>query len=163
MTELYFAKLRPDAIIPSKHGEDAGYDLYACFDEDSIKIESGEINLIPSGIATAIPKGYYMQVNERSSSGSKGLALRCGVVDSGYRGELFIAINNTSNKPIIICKEEVIDNFDKEVNTLWPYEKALVQGVILQVPEFEVKEVTYEELKSMKSKRGDSAFGASGK
>jgi dUTP pyrophosphatase len=104
-----------------------------------------------------------MQVNERSSSGSKGLALRCGVVDSGYRGELFIAINNTSNKTIIICKPETIGKFDKDANTLWPYEKALVQGVILPVPEFEVKEVSYEELKDMKSKRGNSAFGASGK
>jgi dUTP pyrophosphatase len=85
------------------------------------------------------------------------------VVDSGYRGELFIAINNTSNKTVIICKSEAIGNFDKDANTLWPYEKALVQGAILPVPEFEVKEISYDELKNIKSRRGDSAFGASGK
>lgn len=163
MTELYFAKLKPDAIIPSKDDEDAGYDMYACFDEDYLEIQPGDINLIPSGVATAIPKGYYMQVNERSSSGSRGLALRCGVVDSGYRGELFIAINNTGNKPIIICKKEFTAKFDPAKNTIWPYEKALVQGVILPVPEFEVKEISYDELKNIKSKRGDTAFGASGK
>lgn len=161
--DLYFAKLKPEAIIPSKDDENAGYDIYACFDEDSIEIKPGEISIIPSGIATAVPDGYYMQVNERSSSGSKGLSLRCGVVDSGYRGELFIAINNTSNKRIIVCKKEYIDKFDSDKDTIWPYEKALVQGVILPVPKMEVKEISYEELKNIKSKRGDTAFGASGK
>lgn len=163
MTNLYFAKLKPQAIIPSKDDENAGYDLYACFDEDYVEIKPGEISLISSGIATAIPEGYYMQVNERSSSGSKGLSLRCGVVDSGYRGELFIAINNTTNKDIVICKDEFKDKFDADEYTIWPYEKALVQGVILPVPKMEVKEISYYELKNIKSKRGDTAFGASGK
>ena len=27
MVKLWFAKVRPDGIIPSKRGEDAGYDL----------------------------------------------------------------------------------------------------------------------------------------
>lgn len=163
MTKLYFAKINPKATIPSRHEEDAGYDIYACFEEDYIEIKPGDINLIPSGIAVAVPKGYYMQVNERSSSGSKGLALRCGVVDSGYRGEIFIAINNTSNKTIVICKDDYKSKFDSVADTVWPYTKALVQGVILPVPKFEVKEVGYDELKAMKSKRGESAFGASGK
>jgi dUTPase len=39
----------------------------------------------------------------------------------------------------------------------------LVQGVILPVPQMQVKEISYEELKNIKSKRGDTAFGASGK
>lgn len=163
MTNLYFAKLDPKAIIPTKEDEDAGYDIYACFEEDSIKIEPGEIKLIPSGIATAVPKGYYMQVNERSSSGSKGLSLRCGVIDSGYRGEIFITINNTSSKNIIVCKSEFTSQFNAEQETIWPYEKALVQGVILPVPEFEVKEVSYEELQKIESKRGTGAFGSSQK
>jgi dUTP pyrophosphatase len=161
--DLYFAKLKPEAIIPSKDDENAGYDIYGCFDDDYIEIQPGEISIIPSGIATAVPEGYYMQVNERSSSGSKGLSLRCGVVDSGYRGELFIAINNTTNKRIVICKDEFTDKFDPDKDTIWPYGKALVQGVILPVPQMQVKEISYEELKNIKSKRGDTAFGASGK
>ena len=31
---VYFAKIRTGATIPTKRDEDAGYDLYACFDED---------------------------------------------------------------------------------------------------------------------------------
>ena len=36
--ELIFAKVRPEAIIPTKREEDAGRDLYACFNEDYILI-----------------------------------------------------------------------------------------------------------------------------
>ena len=36
--DLYFAKVKPDAIIPSKRDEDGAYDLYACFDEDYMVI-----------------------------------------------------------------------------------------------------------------------------
>ena len=32
--DLYFAKVNPDAIIPTKEKENAGYDIYACFDKD---------------------------------------------------------------------------------------------------------------------------------
>jgi hypothetical protein len=32
--DLVFAKVKPDAIIPTKENENAGYDIYACFDED---------------------------------------------------------------------------------------------------------------------------------
>ena len=39
--EIYFAKLKDKAIIPSKNDEDAGYDLFACFDEDYMIISPG--------------------------------------------------------------------------------------------------------------------------
>ena len=161
--DLFFARIRPDAVIPSKHDEDAGYDIYACFNEEYIEIEPGKIKLISTGIATALPKGFFMQLNERSSSGSKGLSIRCGVVDSGYRGEIFVAINNTTNKPIIICKDENLSNFDENKYTVWPYQKAIAQGVILPVPEFKIKEVSYKQLQNIESKRGATALGASGK
>ena len=32
--KIYFAKMKEGAVIPTKREEDAGYDLYACFDED---------------------------------------------------------------------------------------------------------------------------------
>ena len=34
MSKLYWAKVKEDAIIPTKRDEDAGYDLYHCFEED---------------------------------------------------------------------------------------------------------------------------------
>ena len=37
-TTIKFAKVKPNAKIPTKREEDAGYDIYACFDEDYITI-----------------------------------------------------------------------------------------------------------------------------
>ena len=36
--KIYFAKTKLDAIVPSKRKEDAGYDFYACFEDDYIKL-----------------------------------------------------------------------------------------------------------------------------
>ncbi len=163
MSDLYFAKFKSNGIIPSKEDEDAGYDIYACFDEDHIEIKPGEIKHISSGVATAFSSDFVFVIRERSSSGSKGLAIRAGIVDSGYRGEIFIALNNTISKPIIIVKESAINNFDPEDNLIWPYEKAIAQGLLLSVPKAKVKELSYQDLQKIDSKRGDSALGASGK
>jgi dUTP pyrophosphatase len=163
MINLYFAKLKSGAVIPSKEDEDAGYDIYPCFEESFIEIKPGEIRLIPTGIASAFSADYVLQINERSSSGSKGLAIRAGIIDSGYRGEIFIAVNNTISKPIIIAKEDFINNLDSQLNLIWPYEKAIAQGLLLPVPKTNVIELSLEDLQKIDSKRGDSALGASGK
>ena len=38
MNKIYWAKVKEQAIIPTKREEDAGYDLYPCFEEDYIEI-----------------------------------------------------------------------------------------------------------------------------
>ena len=91
---IYFAKLNEKAIIPSKEEENAGYDIYACFDEDYIEVPPFSTKLIPTGIAWASSPKYYMQIEERSSTGTKGIKKSAGVIDSGYRGEMKIAISN---------------------------------------------------------------------
>ena len=99
-----FAKVRPDAKIPNKRIEDMGFDIYACFDEDYIEIGPHETKLIPTGIASSCDPKYGFLLRERGSTGSKGIALRCGVIDSGYRNEWFIGITNTNNKYLYISK-----------------------------------------------------------
>lgn len=161
MIEIYFAKLNPKAVIPAKEDENAGYDIYACFEENHIEIRPGEIKLIPTGIASAFSSDFVLQINERSSSGSKGLAIRAGVIDSGYRGEIFIALNNVTNKPIIITKKP--DDFDQKNNVVWPASKAIAQALLLPVPKTKVLELSIEDLEKIDSKRGASSLGASGK
>ena len=95
--DLYFAKVNPNAIIPSKRDEDGGYDVYACFDEDYMVIQPHETKLIPSGIATAFSPKWVAIIKERGSNGSKGIAQRCGVIDSGYRNEWFVPLSNTND------------------------------------------------------------------
>ena len=53
MNKLYWAKVKPDAKIPQKRYEDAGYDLYPCFEEDYMVIEPHETKLVPLGVASA--------------------------------------------------------------------------------------------------------------
>lgn len=193
--DLLFAKVKPNAIIPTKDLENAGYDIYSCFEEDYIIIKPHSTQLIPTGIAAAMSDKYYLQVQERGSTGSKGMKYGAGVVDSGYRGEIFMCINNVNKKPIIISKlsyEELIDKYgeededgdieiplnpsEREDGSLWinndseyfrpiiyPYEKAIGQLVVLRVPIMNVKEVTYEELLQVPSKRGTGKLGSSNK
>lgn len=176
--KLYFAKVKPNAIIPSKREEDGGYDLYACFEEDFIRIDPNEIKLIPTGVACAFDKDYVMLLRERGSTGTKGLSLRAGIIDSGYRNEIFVPINNTTTKIIYIAKnkESVIKEERKlmyDINiteetvlqycTIYPYEKAIAQAVMVINPKLDVEELDYEELKQIESERGLGKLGSSGK
>ena len=166
--ELIFAKVREEAKIPTKRTEDAGRDLYPCFEQDFIEIKPMCTKLIPTGIATAFSPKYYAQIQERGSTGSKGIKYGAGVIDSGYRGEWFVPITNCNNKSLMIVKKEHLDNlifkdeFEKRF-LVYPYEKAIAQFVMLEVPEFEEKEISYEELQNIKSERGTGALGSSRK
>lgn len=115
--ELVFAKVKPNAIIPTKEDENAGYDIYACFEEDFMVIPSHETRLVPTGIASAMTSKWYLQVEERGSTGSKGIKKSAGVIDSGYRNEIFIALTNANGKDLVISKltkEELIEKYGKK-------------------------------------------------
>ncbi len=170
--ELYFAKIRESAIIPSKKLEDAGYDLYSNFEEDYFVIEAGQTRATPSGIAIAFSSKYYIQVEERGSTGKIGVKKSSGVFDSGYRGEYFIMLYNTNNKPFVITKladetpdEFVVDGktYKKDECVMYPYSKAICQLVVQEIPVMEEKEISYEELQAIASERGAGKFGSSGK
>ncbi len=165
LDKLYFAKINPDAIIPSKNEDDGCYDCYACFGEDSIMILPDEIKLIPTGIASAFDKKYRLSVRERGSSGSKGLSVRAGQIDSGYRGEIFIAINNTTDK-IILIQKEITGAMKEEITEgliIYPYDKAICQLALEVVPQVQVEEISYEDLLNIESDRSTGCLGSSGK
>jgi dUTP pyrophosphatase len=166
---IKFAKVRPDAKIPSKRDEDMGFDIYACFDEDYMVINPHETKLIPTGIASACNPEYGFVVFERGSTGSKGIARRCGVIDSGYRNEWFIGLTNTTSKVMFISKlseQETYNKYYEDImpeSFVYPYSKAIAQALVIPVPKVEVEENSYEELKEIKSERGMGALGSSNK
>ena len=188
-TNVKFARLHPNAIIPSKRDEDMGFDIYACFDEDYMIINPHETKLIPTGIASACDSDYGFLLRERGSTGSKGIALRAGVIDSGYRNEWFVGLTNTTNKLLIISKVDVQDIIDNEIQKIncendnikkyiderlsideristaliYPYSKAIAQALVVPVPKTKVTEISYKELKAIKSERGMGALGSSNK
>ena len=166
MNKIYWAKVKEQAIIPTKREEDAGYDLYPCFEEDYIEIAPLTTRLVPLGVASAFDANYVLILKERGSSGTKGLAQRSGVIDSGYRGEYMAPVTNVNNKPIRIAKNEVVDtwsDYEKEQILIYPYEKAICQGVLLVMPSLESEEISYEALQQMESQRGSGRLGSSGK
>lgn len=168
--ELFFAKVKEDAIIPTKNTEDMGYDIYSCFDEEYIVINPQETKMIPTGIASACSEDYGIILKERGSTGSKGIAQRCGVIDSGYRSEWFVPLTNTTTHFIIISKlseektsKKVFGEHTPVGVVIYSYTKAIAQAIIVPVPKMDTQEISYEDLKSITSKRGTGCLGSSGK
>lgn len=163
VVDIYFAKVKKGAVIPDKLNENAGYDIYACFDEEYIEIKPHQTVMISTGIKSAVCDEYYFQIFERGSTGTKGIGQRCGVIDSGYRGEWFIPItNHNSDKSVIIAKSTVdVSPFKDSI--IYPYEKAICQAVVLPVPKTTIHEVSEEEIMAMESIRGQGALGSSQK
>lgn len=160
--ELLFAKTKENAIIPSKRDEDGCYDIYACFDEDEIKIEPFSNKLIDSGIATAFDKRWRLAIRERGSNSKSGLITMSGQVDSGYRGSIFVSLYNANSVPVIISKNvDALEKTDDYIKV--PYSKAIAQFAMEEVPVLEEKEIDYEILKTIASERGVGALGSSGK
>mgnify|MGYP003291789025 CR=1 FL=1 len=160
---ILFAKVKPSAIIPSKRDEDAAYDVYACFDDDYLAIPPHTTILVPTGIATAFSPKWVALLRERGSNGSKGLAQRAGVIDSGYRGEWFVPLTNTNRVPIVIVKKDVKLPLMYNDAILYPYEKGIAQILMVEVPKLHTQEISYEELLQYTSERGTGALGSSGK
>ena len=78
----------------------AGMDIQAAVEADVI-IEPGDIALLPSGFAVAIPDGYEIQVRPRSGLAVKhGITLinSPGTIDSDYRGEVKVGLINHGKK-----------------------------------------------------------------
>jgi dUTP pyrophosphatase len=77
---------------------DAGMDIYANSD---IVIDPGETKLIPTGVKVAIPNGYELQVRPKSGISAKTklrVANTPGTIDSGYRDEVCVILENTNPK-----------------------------------------------------------------
>ena len=93
------------AKIPTRGSEyAAGYDLYAATSEDII-IRPHETVKIDTGLAMAIPNGFFGAIFARSGIATKqGLrpANCVGVVDSDYRGEVIVALHNDTNDDQIV-------------------------------------------------------------
>ena len=158
--------MKEGAIIPSKKLENAGYDIYACLDEDYMILKPFQTRLVPTGIAWASSPKFYLQIEERSSTGTKGIKKSAGVVDSGYRGEIKVAITNANDFPLVFVKDENVDlsPLNLPENTLvYCTKKAIAQGVVHRVEELDIHEISYEELASIPSERGDKGWGSSNK
>ena len=88
----------------------AGMDVCAAI-ETAEHLAPGDIVLIPTGLAMAIPRGFEVQVRPRS-----GLAIKHGIsvvnapgtIDADYRGEIKIGLINLGSKPYTVHRGDRI-------------------------------------------------------
>lgn len=96
---LRFKSLHPDAILPSRGSSSAaGLDLYSIED---VHLSPNERCLVRTGLAVAIPDGYYGRIAPRSGLATKsGIDVLAGVIDSDYRGEIQCLLHNAGQEVV---------------------------------------------------------------
>jgi dUTP pyrophosphatase len=90
---LRYSTSRPGAKLTRGSEHAAGLDLYCVAGEE---IVAGGVTKIPTGIHVEIPEGWVGLIRDRSSLGAKGISVLGGVIDSDYRGEIFVCLTKTS-------------------------------------------------------------------
>lgn len=162
--KIYFAKVdkTKETKIPTKREEDGCYDVYPNFEDDNFVIQPRQVRLVPTNIASAFSTKYRISVRERGSNTKSTLIVMGGQIDSGYRGEYFIALYNGKDIPVSISKE-VLDVITTEDYVLVPYSKAIGQLAVEEVPQIKTEEISYEELLKFESERGTGKLGSSQK
>ena len=80
----------------------AGLDLRANIPNKTIVIKHGTIAKIPTGIHLELPEGFEAQIRGRSGLSSRGIDVKLGTIDSDYRGEISVTIQNLSGEDFMI-------------------------------------------------------------
>lgn len=149
--KVLIEKVAPDVEIPAYATEGAaGLDLRAYSEPEGLRdfrrpftVPPRARKLIPTGLKMAIPQGYELQIRPRSGLAKAGITVANspGTVDSDYRGEIMVLLENRSDNPFLVRHGDRI-----------------AQGVFAKVeqPVFvEVEEVDETE-------RGSGGFGSTG-
>ena len=144
MTEILIKRLSKDVVLPKYETEgSSGLDLAANTDKQ-IKILPGKSEIIPTGLAVAIPKNFEIQIRPRSGLAAKSqisVLNTPGTIDADYRGELKVILINLSDKVFVVEKGLRIAQM-----VLCPVVKATLKEVI--------------ELEN--TERGSGGFGSTG-
>jgi len=140
MVEVKIKKLKENAVVPSYGREgDAAMDLFSC--EDYV-VPAGKRQLVSTGIAMALPEGYWSSIRGKSGLAyKKGISILGGVIEHTYRGEYGVIVLNTGDEDFVIRAGD-----------------AVAQVVIAPVAKARVEVV--EDLDE--TVRGEGAFGGLG-
>ncbi len=146
-TKVQIKKLDNAKDLPLPHyatEQSAGMDLSAAIENDVV-LKSGEVHIIPTGIAIALPAGLEAQIRPRSGLAAKhGITVlnSPGTIDADYRGEIKAILINHSSKEFTITPG-----------------MRIAQMVIAKY-----EHVQLEQTDSLdETKRGSGGFGSTGK
>ena len=160
-------QLEEGVSIPTyAHKTDAGLDIYA---REEITIAPGETRIIPTGIRVAIPEGYAILIQPRSGQSATTklrIANTPGLIDSGYRNEIGVIIENIE-PPFKDIEYEFDDKGEIHIKSILHGQAyTIVEGQrfaqmrLVQVPQAEFIQV--ESVGEIGEDRG-GGFGSSGK
>ena len=140
--KIKIKKLHPNAKLPTYAKEgDAGMDLFSVGDP---VIGAGGRLKLRTGIAMEIPNGYVGLIWDKSGLSFKtGLKTLGGVVDSGYRGEIYVTLFNPNTDSAVRVDEG----------------SKIAQLLIQKVETVELLEVN----ELSETDRGEGGFGSTGK
>lgn len=137
-----FKKLSEHAVQPTQGTfSSVGYDMYV---SKSIKIASGQVGMVETGLAFEIPNNVKMDLRPRSSFGKRNILIANSpaTIDSDYRGEVKVLIKNDSGSDLLIERGERIAQ--------------AVFGLRFEVGFQEVTELS-------ETDRGNGGFGSTGR
>ena len=144
MTEILIKRLSKEIALPKyETNGSSGLDLAASIDKN-IEIKPGRSEIIPTGLAVAIPKNFEIQIRPRSGLAAKNqisVLNTPGTIDSDYRGELKVILINLSDKSFIV-------------------EKGLRIAQMVLCPVVKAKLIEVESLQN--TERGSGGFGSTG-
>jgi dUTP pyrophosphatase len=144
VAEVAILRLDEHLDLPARmRPGDAAADLPS---RTSVEVAPGERALVPTGFAVAIPLGACGLILPRSGLAlNQGLTLlnSPGLIDPGYRGELYVLLYNTSDEPVRIERGQRI-----------------AQLLVLAVDQLSLIQVS--ELPPGPDDRGVDGFGSSG-
>lgn len=138
--KVKFKKLTPTAKTPA-YATDSDTCADLCADEDA-DIPSFSVGKISTGLAFEAPPGIYFRILPRSGMSSKGYIVTAGIVDNSYRGDIIVALYNSTSEPYHVSKGDKIAQVEPRT-----------------FHQMELEEVD----KLSDTARGDKGFGSSGK
>ena len=116
----------------------AGFDLWTA---KMVEIKPGRVEAIPTGLRVAIPAGFFGKIEARSGTALKGLVTHAGVINTNYRGEVKILVQNVTTAPMRVDPQTRI-------------------AQLLLLPSIEAEMVQQKWLPS--TRRGEQGFGSTG-
>ena len=104
---IEFKRLDPRAVLPTRgSAAAAGLDLYLI---EAVRLEPGQRVLARTGLAVAVPLGFYGRLAPRSGLATKsGVDVLAGVIDADYRGEIGCLLYNSGDEPIELPEQSKI-------------------------------------------------------
>lgn len=101
---IKISKLHKDAIIPDfATSGSAGADVFSVEDKT---VKAGDNVLIDTGLAMEIPEEFFVKIHGRSGLASREkVTTEAGVIDSDYRGKVFVLLRNNSQNKVYHVKK----------------------------------------------------------